>query len=52
MLENLLLIAIVIMIMWVGILAYYLYTSRRQTDLQKNIENLRGMLDETDDHNS
>lgn len=52
MLDNLLLIAVVIMIMWVGIMAYYLYTSRRQTDLQKEIEDLREMLDETDDHNS
>ena len=51
MLENLLLIAVVIMILWVGVLAYYLYTSRQQTDLQKEIEDLRDMLDETDDHN-
>jgi uncharacterized membrane-anchored protein YhcB (DUF1043 family) len=52
MLENLLLIAIVIMIMWVGALVYYLVTSRQQTDLQKNIESLREMLDETENQNS
>ena len=48
MLENLLLIAIVIMIMWLGVMAYYLVTSRQQTDLQKNIESLRDRLDETE----
>jgi hypothetical protein len=52
MFENLLLIAVVIMILWVGILAYYLVTSRQQTDLQKNIESLREMLDEEDNHSS
>jgi hypothetical protein len=51
MLENLLLIAVVIMIMWLGVLAYYLVTSRQQTDLQKNIESLRDMLDKTEDQN-
>ena len=48
MFENLLLIAIVIMIMWLGVMAYYLVTSRQQTDLQKNIESLRDRLDETE----
>lgn len=52
MLENLLLIAIVIMVMWVGALAYYLVTSRQQTDLQKDIESLRDMLDETENRSS
>ena len=52
MFENLLLIAVVIMILWVGILAYYLVTSRQQTDLQKNIESMREMLDEEDNHSS
>ena len=48
MFENLLLIAIVIMIMWLGVMAYYLVTSRQQTDLQKNIESLRDRLDGTE----
>lgn len=52
MFENLLLIAVVIMIMWVGVLAYYLITSRQQTDLQKDIESLREMLDEPENKNS
>lgn len=46
MFENLVLIAVVIMILWVGALAFYLITSRRQTDLQKDIETLQKMLDE------
>jgi hypothetical protein len=52
MFENLLLIAVVIMIMWVGALAYYLITSRQQTDLQKDIESLRNMLDEADNQSN
>jgi preprotein translocase subunit YajC len=49
MLDNLVLIAVVIMILWIGVLAYYLVTSRQQKDLQKDIESLREMLDKTDD---
>jgi preprotein translocase subunit YajC len=52
MFENLILIAVVIMIMWVGVLAYYLITSRQQADLQKDIESLREMLDEGDTQSS
>ena len=52
MFENLILIAVVIMIMWVGVLAYYLVTSRQQADLQKDIESLREMLDEGDTQSS
>lgn len=52
MFDNLLLIAIVIMIMWVGVLAYYLITSRQQADLQKDIEFLREMLDKPENKNS
>lgn len=52
MFENLLLIAVVMLIMWVGVLAYYLITSRQQTDLQKDIESLRNMLDEADKQSS
>ena len=50
MLGNLVLIAVVIMILWIGVLAYYLVTSRQQKDLEKNIESLREMLDESDNH--
>ncbi len=46
MFENFLPVAIVIIVMWVGVLAYYLLTSRRQGDLQGNIESLRAMLDD------
>jgi preprotein translocase subunit YajC len=49
MFDNLVLIAVVIMILWIGVLAYYLVTSRQQKDLQEDIESLREMLDKTDD---
>ncbi len=45
MFENFLPVAIVIIVMWVGVVAYYLVTSRQQRDLQDNIESLREMLD-------
>ena len=50
MFENLVLIAVVIMILWVGALAYYLITSRQQSDLQENIESLQSMLEEGENH--
>lgn len=52
MFENLILIAVVIMILWVGTLAFYLVTSHQQTDLQENIESLQSMLDESDNQSS
>ncbi|MCP4426482.1 MAG: hypothetical protein GY803_18470 [Chloroflexi bacterium] len=52
MFDNFLLVAIVIIIMWVGALVYYLKTSSRQGDLQNSIETLREMLDRTDDKES
>ena len=48
MFDNLLLIAIVIIIMWVAVLAYYLFASNRQIDLQENIEALNKMLEQSE----
>ncbi len=48
MFDNLLLITIVIIVMWLGMLVYYLTTSRQQGDLQQNIESLRRLLDKSD----
>ena len=52
MFENLVLIAVIIMILWVGTLAYYLVTSRQQTDLQENIESLQTMLEDGENRSS
>ena len=42
--DNLLLLAIVIMSMWLGVMAFYFYTTKQQQPLQAEIEKLRQML--------
>jgi len=46
MFDNLLLIAILVIVFWLSILIFYLYTSRQQQNLQADIETLRQMLDQ------
>ncbi|MCL4867862.1 MAG: hypothetical protein KJ063_02740 [Anaerolineae bacterium] len=45
MLENLTLVAVVIIIIWLGTLVFYLYTSRQHADLQNELEALEQQLD-------
>jgi uncharacterized membrane-anchored protein YhcB (DUF1043 family) len=42
---DLVLIAIVVGVLWIGSLGFYIYTSRRQRDLQASIESLQELLD-------
>lgn len=46
MLENLTLLAIIIIVFWLGALGYYFYTSRQQSDIQDDLTSLRAKLDE------
>lgn len=46
MLDNLVLVAVVIIILWLGAMAFYFYISRQQRDLAEEIEKLRDQLDE------
>lgn len=45
MLDNLLPVAIVIIILWLGLLAYNFYVSRQQNELGAEIDTLREQLD-------
>jgi hypothetical protein len=49
MLDNLYLLAAIIIILWLATLAYYFYTSRQQKDIQQEIEWLRDHLKEDED---
>ncbi|MFW5940433.1 MAG: hypothetical protein ACOC9C_00735 [Chloroflexota bacterium] len=46
MLDNLNLLAILIIALWAAAIAYYFYTSRQQNEIRKDLEQLRAMLDE------
>ena len=48
MLENLALVAVVIIVLWLGAMAFYFYVSRQQRDLADEIEKLRDQLDEAE----
>jgi preprotein translocase subunit YajC len=45
MLDNLLTVAIIIIVLWLGAMAFYFYVSRRQRELEEDIEKLRERLD-------
>lgn len=47
MFDNLLAIAVIIIILWLITLALYFYSSRRQQNLQQEIEAVRKKLDQT-----
>jgi len=48
-LDNLTVLAVIIIIFWVGALAYYFYTSRQQREIRNDLDALRKKLDETEE---
>lgn len=45
MFENLTLIAIIVIVVWVATLAYFFYTSRQQTHIRNELDELRKQLE-------
>jgi hypothetical protein len=52
MLDNLNLLAIVIILLWLGSLAYYFYVSRQQKEIQKDVDWLREQLKDDNESTS
>ncbi len=52
MFENLLVVAGIAMLLWLGTYAYYLYTSRQQKLISEEINVLEKMLDSLSENNS
>lgn len=48
-LDNLTMLAIVIIVFWLGALAFYFYTSRQQRDIRADLDALRARLEELDE---
>ena len=48
MFDNLLLVIILITVLWVGLILFYLYSSKRQETLQKDIEDFQKRLEKED----
>lgn len=46
MLENLTVLAVIIIVFWVGALAYYFYTSRQQDEIREDLDDLREKLEQ------
>jgi uncharacterized protein YneF (UPF0154 family) len=51
MFDNLLLVIIIIVVLWVGLYGYYWVTSRQQKDIVDQIEHLQQKLDEVEGEN-
>jgi hypothetical protein len=49
-LDNLTILAIVIIVFWLGALAFYFYTSRQQSSIRADLDALRGRLEELDEN--
>lgn len=50
MFESYLLIAMVVILLWIGGFAVYLISSRRQRDIEAEMETLRRRLEQQTDH--
>ena len=48
MFDNLLLIAIVTIVVWLATYGFYLYTSRQHQDLQQSVDALKRQLGDSD----
>jgi hypothetical protein len=48
MFENLMLVVVLIVILWLGAFGYYLYTSRQQKEIIDDLERLNKKLDEAE----
>lgn len=48
--DNIALIGLIILVLWLVAIGYYLYVSRHQQDLVHDIEELREMLDTTEEN--
>ena len=48
MFDNLMVVALIIIVLWLGAMAYYFYVSRQQRDLADEIEKLREQLDDAE----
>ena len=46
--DNLVLVAVIIIILWLGVMGFYFYTSRQSRELEKEINELRAMLEDTE----
>ena len=47
--ESLLILAIVIIVFWLGAIAYYFYISRQQVELFNEIDELRDVVEVTEE---
>jgi CcmD family protein len=45
MFSSLLPVAIIVIVLWVGLFAYYIYVARQQTALREELESLQELLD-------
>lgn len=49
MFDNLTVLAIIIIVIWVAAFAYYVRMSRRQQELREELDALRALLDEEEE---
>lgn len=46
MFDNLVLLAVIVLALWLGSLGLYLYASRQQQDIEKELKSLRNFFEE------
>lgn len=44
--DNVIILAVVIIVMWLAVMGFYFYTSRQSRKLEEEINELRSILDE------
>ncbi|MBE2223211.1 MAG: hypothetical protein IAF02_16835 [Anaerolineae bacterium] len=47
MFSNIVLVTVVVFVLWLAAMGYYLYSSRQQESLEKQVEAVQKMLDDS-----
>jgi hypothetical protein len=47
--DNFVLVAVIVSVLWIAAIAFYFYTVRQQRDIVEDIDELRDKLDEVED---
>lgn len=52
MFDNLIIVAVIAIILWVGLFIFYLISSRQQQKIERDLQDLESMLQDEEHHNT
>lgn len=52
MFDNLVIVAVIAIVLWVGLFVFYLISSRQQQKIERDLQDLEKMLGDEEQHNT